>query len=275
MRADSGALRRSTPDINNQPQTCIDSTGAPIGAGAYSEVDLLNKNLKYPQTLRATLGYDHQFGNGFVGTLEGMYTRGLNSFFYQNLNIGAPTGEDRFGRTIYATSFAANGTPTTNLVSTQFKAGGIYDVKNQSKDYSYQMTAQLKKRFSNALEASAAYTHGHSYSVQDITSSTAASNFRFGRELSGNLLSENTGISQFDIPNKVLIAGTYTAPWKTWQTNCLDDLRGHFRNSVRLRDHGARRGGRPERRRRGRQRSGVRAEERARSRARCCSRTRS
>ena len=52
------------------------------------------------QTLRETLGYDHQFGNGFVGTLEGIYTRGLNSFFYQNINIGKPTGVDRFGRTI-------------------------------------------------------------------------------------------------------------------------------------------------------------------------------
>ena len=218
----AGGLGRApgfVSDINNQPQTCLDTLGNPIGAGAYSEVDLLSKNLKNPQTARATLGYDHQFANGFVGTLEGMYTRGLNSFFYQNLNIGAPTGVDKFGRTLYATSFAANGTPTSNLVSTQFKAGGIYDVKNQSKDYSYQITAQLKKRFSDALEASGAFTHGHSYSVQDLTSSTAASNFKFGRELSGNLLDENTGISQFDIPNKVLIAGTYTAPWKTWQTN--------------------------------------------------------
>ncbi|HEV7703883.1 MAG TPA: TonB-dependent receptor [Gemmatimonadaceae bacterium] len=218
----AGGLGRApafTSDINNQPQTCLDATGNPIGAGAYSEVDVLNKNLKMPQTARATLGYDHQFSNGFVGTLEGIYTRGLNSFFYQNLNLGAPTGVDKFGRTIYATAWAANGTPTSNLVSTQFKAGGIYDVKNQSKDYSYQLTAQLKKRFSDALEASGAFTHGHSYSVQDITSSTAASNFKFGRELSGNLLDGNTGISQFDIPNKVLIAGTYTAPWKTWTTN--------------------------------------------------------
>jgi hypothetical protein len=91
-------------------------------------------------------------------------------------------------------------------------------VKNQSKDYSYQLTAQLRKRFSAAFEATGAFTHGHSYSVQDINSSTAGSNFRFGRELSGNLLDLNTGISQFDIPNKVLIAGTYTAPWKTWAT---------------------------------------------------------
>jgi Carboxypeptidase regulatory-like domain len=218
----AGGLGRApafVADPNNQPQTCLDALGNPVGAGAYSEVDLLNKNLKNPQTLRATLGYDHQFGNGFVGTLEGIYTRGLNSFFYQNLNIGTPTGVDRFGRTIYATAWAANGTPTTNLISTQFKAGGIYDVKNQSKDYSYQFTGQLKKRFSDALEASGAFTHGHSYSVQDVTSSTASSNFKFGRELSGNLLDENTGISQFDIPNKVLIAGTYTAPWKTWTTN--------------------------------------------------------
>ncbi|MBA2684848.1 MAG: TonB-dependent receptor [Gemmatimonadaceae bacterium] len=217
----AGGLGRApafNSDINNQPQTCLDSAGSPIGAGAYSEVDLLNKKLKYPQTLRATLGFDHQFSNGFVGTLEGIYTRGLNSFFYQNLNVGDPTGVDRFGRVIYATSFATNGTPTTNLVSKQFKAGGVYDVKNQSKDYSYQLTAQLKKRFSDALEASGAFTHGHSYTVSDVTSSTAASNFRFGRELAGNLLGENTGISQFDIPNKVLIAGTYTAPWKTWAT---------------------------------------------------------
>ena len=209
-----------SPDPNSQPQTCLDpTTGNPVGSGAYSEVDLLNKNLKNPQTMRATLGYDHQFGNGFVGTVEGIYTRGINSYFYQNLNIVAPTGVDKFGRTIYATAWSANGAPTTNLISTQFKAGGILDVKNQSKDYSYQLTAQLKKRFSNALEASGAFTHGHSYTVQDITSSTAASNWRFGRELSGNLLDLNTGISQFDIPNKVLIAGTYTAPWKTWQTN--------------------------------------------------------
>ncbi len=218
----AGGLARApafNSDINNQPQTCIDTLGNPVGAGAYSEVDLLDKHLKYPQTLRATLGFDHQFGNGFVGTVEGIYTRGLNSFFYQNINVGEPTGVDRFGRVIYATSFASNGTPTTNLVSTQFKAGGVYDVRNQSKDYSYQLTAQLKKRFSDALEASGAFTHGRSYTVSDVTSSTAASNFRFGRELSGNLLGEKTGISQFDIPNKVLIAGTYTAPWKTWTTN--------------------------------------------------------
>jgi carboxypeptidase family protein/TonB-dependent receptor-like protein len=214
-----GSAPAFNQDINDQPQTCLDASGDPIGAGAYSEVDLLGKNIKYPQTARATIGYDHQFSNGFVGTLEGIYTRGINSFFYQNLNLGAPTGVDKFGRTIYATAWSANGTPTSNLVSTQFKAGGIYDVKNQSKDYSYQLTAQLKKRFSDALEMSGAFTHGHSYSVQDITSSTAASNFKFGRELSGNLLDDNTGISQFDIPNKVLIAGTYTAPWKTWQTN--------------------------------------------------------
>jgi hypothetical protein len=208
-----------SPDKNNQPQSCIDpTTGDPVGAGAYSEVDLLNKDLKMPQTLRATLGYDHQFGNGFVGTLEGIYTRGINSFFYQNLNLGSPTGVDKFGRTIYATAWATNGTPTTNIVNPQFKAGGVLDVINQSKDYSYSMTAQLRKRFTQSLEATGAFTHGHSYTVQDITSSTAGSNFRFGRELSGNLLDLNTGISQFDIPNKVLIAGTYSAPWKTWQT---------------------------------------------------------
>jgi hypothetical protein len=217
----AGGLGRAAPfnpDPNAQPQSCLDASGNPVGSGQYSEVDLLSPDLKLPQIARATLGYDHQFGNGFVGTLEGMYTRGINSFFYQNLNLGAPVGADRFGRVIYATAFSASGAPTTNIVNPQFKAGGVLDVKNQSKDYSYQLTAQLRKRFSAAFEASGAFTHGHSYSVQDINSSTAGSNFRFGRELSGNLLDLNTGISQFDIPNKVLIAGTYTAPWKTWAT---------------------------------------------------------
>ena len=39
----AGGLGRApafTSDINNQPQTCLDADGNPIGAGAYSEVDL-------------------------------------------------------------------------------------------------------------------------------------------------------------------------------------------------------------------------------------------
>lgn len=201
-----------------QAQQCVDSAGQPIGAGGYSEVDLLDKNLKFPQDLRFSLGYDRALGQGFVATIEGLYTRYVNQFFYKNLNMQGPVGTDAYGRVIYGT-ITTSGFATPNTVSAQFNANGVIDVVNQSKDYSYSLTGQLRKRFSDNFEASAAYTYSRTRSVQDLTSSRAISNFRFGRELSGDVLAQNTGISLFDFPHKVTVNGTYTFPWRTWRTD--------------------------------------------------------
>ncbi|MDB4916433.1 MAG: putative oar protein, partial [Gemmatimonadetes bacterium] len=88
------------------------------------------------------------------------------------------------------------------------------DLQNQNKDYAYNLTAQLRKRYSNNWEALAAYTYSRARDVQSFTSSTALSNAQFGRTLSGAQDVPFTGISLFDQPHKINAMVSRTFNWK-------------------------------------------------------------
>ena len=196
---------------NNTPGRSLDD-GTFLGT-----VNLADPDLKFPQLLRATLGYDRKLPGDVIATFDGLYSRSINNFFYNNINIPQTGRIDAQGRTVFA-NFAATGIPT---VAPLFPVYGsnVIELSNQSKDYAYSGTGQLRKRFNGAFEGSVAYTYGRSYSVTDLTSSVALSNWQFGRVYSGLLTDQPVNASLFDQPHRVLINGTYTAPWKSNQTN--------------------------------------------------------
>ena len=210
---DPGRVPTFSPDAFNQPLACPNRTaGQPDVAlgigGVLGPVNLLDKDLQFPQTLRGSIGFDRQVGSGIVLTLEGLFTRGLNNFFYINRNLGPATGLDRNGRVVYGT-IATNGQSTAPIVDASRRLSEVIDVTNQSKDYSYNLTGLLEKRFANSFEARASYTFSRSRDVQSLTSSRAISNWRFGRTLSGNHDDQNRGISLFDQPHRVVVSGSY------------------------------------------------------------------
>ncbi len=203
------------PDPMHPPLACANGVG--LQTGVVGPVDIMSRDLKYPQVFRASLSYDRQLGDGFVATLEALYTRAVNNFFYINRNLVedsayvGPHGRVMYGR------ISASGQSNPFVVSRQFSE--VIDIVNESKDYSYDLTAQIQKRFAQRFEATASYTYSHSYDVQSLTSSRAISNWQFGRDLAGDHLDRSTGVSLFDQPHKVVVAGTYTFPWRRWATN--------------------------------------------------------
>src|SRR5690606_26637419 len=181
-------------------------------------VNLLDQDLKFPQTLRASLAYDRELGVwDLVGTVEGMYTRGINNFFYVNRNLEGPQGADRHGRVFYGDSIAATGRSFPAIVDSRYSE--VIDVENQSEDYSWSLTGQLEKRFSDRLEARVSYTYSQARDVQSLGSSRAISNWRFGRTLSGAHDEASTTTSLFDQPHKFQLSGTYTFPRESWPTD--------------------------------------------------------
>ena len=204
------------------PRGCAAKTngtpGRSLDDGTFlGTVNLAAKDLKFPQLLRATLGYDRKLPGGVIATFDGLYSKSINSFFYNNINIPQTGRLDAQGRTVFA-NFAATGIPA---VSPRFPVYGtnVIDLSNQSQDYSYSGTGQLRKRFVGAFEGSVAYTYSRSFSVTDLTSSVALSNWQFGRVYSGLQTDQPVNASLFDQPHRLLINGTYTAPWKSNQTN--------------------------------------------------------
>jgi len=134
----------------------------------------------------------------------------VNNLFYQNIalvdtGVGA-RGVD--GRFLYGTQpqRANLRVPTRNTV---------LDVTNQSRDYAYNLTAGLTRRFQGRFGGSAFYTFTRARDVQNLTSSTAFSQYRFGRQYAGRQDELNLAPSIFETPHRVVATGTYTLPTRT------------------------------------------------------------
>jgi hypothetical protein len=193
------------------PTNCRGAVGTPL-----ITVNTADPNLKFPSAWRTSLGYDRQLPWGVVGTVEGLYTKMIENFWYLNLGLpDNPIGTDRNGRQLYGDrDLTKTGGPITVAYKPAVGAD-VINITNQNKDYMYNFTGRLQKRFSDRFEGSVAYTYSHSYDVVDLTSSVAYSNWQFGRAYSTRQDDQDLHYSKFDVPHRIVAAGTYTLPTKT------------------------------------------------------------
>jgi hypothetical protein len=209
--------------VNNPPTKCAGAGGATAAVAA--AVNLLNPEMHFPQSLKMTAGFDHRFGSsmpvigslldGVIGTLEVLYTKGLNTPFYSNLALIEPASTNRNfqGRLMYGTISGSGATPNTKTAARR----EVYDVTNSSGDYSYQLTSGLTRRFDRRWEGSLFYTYTQSRDIQSTGNSTAGSNFGLGRILSGGSLLDQDDLqrSRWEIPHRIIATGSYTLPTET------------------------------------------------------------
>lgn len=192
-------------NIATPPSACA-AAGTKAGAtvATSSSINSIDPDFKFPQYLKASLGYDHRFMHDVIGTIEGLYTRSSNNVFYQNLALAGPQGVDRNGRIIYGTLTATGGTAAFKGSRTT-----VLDMTNSSGDYTYSVTGQLQKSFTTNFEGSLAYTHQKSMDVTSTTSSTAGSNYRYQRDVSGDIMDRSVTRSKYDQPHRIVATGTY------------------------------------------------------------------
>ncbi len=191
-------------NIATPPAACGGGRTAALG----SEINLMDSDLKYPQNLRATLGYDRRLFQNWVTTLELLYTRGVNGLFYRNMALAGIQGTNPEGRVIYGTAPGA-------AVVIPGGRGQIFEVTNQSKDRAYSLTGGLQRRYASNFEGSLFYTFTKAYDVQSFTSSTSFSQLRFGRVWAGDLNDQTATRSTFEQRHRIIGQGTYSFPTLT------------------------------------------------------------
>ena len=201
------------------PTTCASGTfagntipGATItGPSAGSAVNTIDPNFRFPQYQKISAAYDHRFSNGIVSTIEGLYTKAIVNAFYQNLALVGPTGvRDTHGRILYGNLTATGGTPITIGSRTQ-----VLDLTNTHGDYNYSITGTLQKTFSDRFEGSVSYSYMQARDVASITSSTAGSNYRYQRDITGTLNDQSLTRAKNEQPHHIVATGTYTLKTKT------------------------------------------------------------
>jgi hypothetical protein len=177
-------------DPNNQPQTVVGAS-----AGSFTnEIDVIDPDYKYPALLRGNVGYDRDLGLwGILGTVELFYSTNLKDIAYQNLNL-AQSGTRPDGR------------PTWTRPNRTFS--DVILLTNTDDGSQWSVTAKLERPFRNGFYAMAAYNYGEARSVNDGTSSQAASNWG-NAYTQGDPNDVGLGRSRFAPGHRVILAASY------------------------------------------------------------------
>lgn len=166
------------------------------------EVNLINKNLKLPQTWRSNLALDAKLPGGVLGTFEAIYSKVVNNILYSNINLVPST------TTLNpALTGGADNRPLFNYSAAAGKVNptftNVFYLDNTSKGSSYSFTAQFQKNFDMGLHSSIAYTYGQSHDVNSGASSTASSNTNFVQTTTGPN-NPPLSVSNFDIRHRIV-----------------------------------------------------------------------
>ncbi|MGH7561612.1 MAG: TonB-dependent receptor domain-containing protein [Gemmatimonadales bacterium] len=214
LATDLGPPPAFVPDIRSAPTTCANGSGlatAPMG-----DVDLLDRRLRMAQTLRASLAYERQLPWSVLLTGEALITRNISDFVFFNLNLQGPQSTDRFGRVLYGTI------NSSGVAAPALRSGfsEVIDLRNTSRNRSYQISARIERRFADGVAATASYTYSR---VRDVQTPLRAGQrgivaWSSARAVSGRHEDLRLATSLYEIPHRVVLGGTYTAPWQGWST---------------------------------------------------------
>jgi Carboxypeptidase regulatory-like domain/TonB-dependent Receptor Plug Domain len=173
------------PDPNTQPTS--------IGNAATNEIDLIDPDYEYPQSLRGNIGYDRELFGLTVGT-ELLFNSVVKDITYQNLNV-VPAGTTRpDGRPVFRRS-----------VST---LSDVIFLTNTDQGNSYNWVVRVDRPYRNGWFAGGSYAYGHSESINDGTSSQAASNWGF-LYVPGDPNNAPLATSNYEVQHAINLHGSY------------------------------------------------------------------
>ena len=152
--------------FNPNPAAYLPSTVPAAGTVVPSSISALANNFKFPQTFKASLGFDKRIGSGFIFTMEGIFNQDVNTAVFDNPNLvaGTPLGFVGYpdNRLIYPSANNAKFINTLNTVGVPTSGGtGVFNpivLKNGNKGYYASLTVKLEKSFSKGFAATLAYT---------------------------------------------------------------------------------------------------------------------
>jgi hypothetical protein len=172
------------------------------------DLNAMDPEFEWPQVWTTNLAIDQQLGNGWLATVEGIYSNDLNGVFVRNADLAPPVRTLPDGRPYYGGAGVSELTP-------EFGAGavgaGIFVIDNTSLGYSANVTAQLRKQFGFGLNASLAYSYTKAENA--LRSTEIASVLWQSQPTPGDPNVPISTPSEFGQRHRIVGAATYAKQW--------------------------------------------------------------
>ena len=182
-------------DLDRADQITSLITAGIIAPDSYqkSEINLIDKDLKFPQVLRTNLAVERKLPYGLNGTLELLYTKTLNDYKYQQRNA-VKDGTLMDGRDHYARYGVTDKTYHVMLVT------------NTDQGYQLNLSGMLDGSWnlgSFDVNAGLSYTYSQSKDINSLTSSQAKSNWKYN-PVGMHTNEPNLTSSNYEVPHRIV-----------------------------------------------------------------------
>ncbi len=210
----------STGNINfildpNQVYTNLPASASGAPAQSAQTINVFDKNFKFSQQWRSDLAVDARF-LGIDWTVEGIYSKTINDMIVRNYDVTSA------GNTLAdITGMAGDNRPM--FTTSEVPYSGIYVLDNVSKGYSYSLSVKAEKSFNFGLDLMASYTYGKSKTINNGSSSVAASNWQYNYT-HGNPNSPELANSNFNVPHQVKVSAFQHINWNKKQGRTIDNI---------------------------------------------------
>jgi len=193
-------------DPVSQPITCAG------GVGPTARLSVFDPGVRFPQSLKVSLGADHRLPSDIVGTVDLLYTWGIHQLYLSDANLGAAIGAavGEGGRPLYG-AISATGLATPARRDAAF--GQVIRLSNRSGDRTVALSTQLRKRFGDWAEGSVLYAHTRAWDRMSVPNPRAFANLGV-TPLDGTLESRRLRTSYFEIPHRVELAAAARLPYR-------------------------------------------------------------
>lgn len=186
------------------------STNARIDAGYEFQLNSTADDFKYPQVWKNNLAMDVKFGDGWLATVEGIYSKDVNAVVHRNYNMLPPSG-NLSGTGDTRARFA--GFNEVNIYSASagseaFLEAGAIVLDNTKKGYQFTTTARLSKKWDSGLSADVAYTYLSAKDLTSIPAEIAADAFQ-RNPVVGNPNDPAYSWSRYGLQHRVIASAMY------------------------------------------------------------------
>ncbi len=171
-------------------------------------IAITSPDFKFPQLFRGNLAVDYQLPLGFVGTLEGIYSKNVNNVYYKNVNLETATVKYAApdDRPIYP-GLGLSGTALNNANRINDNITDAILLDNTNEGYTYSLTAKLERQFQKGFYSMLAYNFSESKDLM-TAGSIAFSSWRDMTAVRGNNYTP-LSYSDFDSRHRIVGALSY------------------------------------------------------------------
>lgn len=214
-------LLANSADLLNDPNLAdIFPQANPIGG----RIAAIDKKFKLPQVWRSSIGVDVKLPLNMMLTLEGVYTKDLNSIRFDNINFapGATTiteGTQKLPYWSQANKYIAS--PYTDVVI----------MRNTKKGQGYSLSAELSLPRVYGFSGMVAYSRSWGEEVTGKTGSDPFSAWRY-RQITRELNSDELGLTYNNTPHRVIGSLNYSIDYAKYFGSTISFFYNGFKGNA-------------------------------------------